>query len=333
MGVQGAWSNQVILARLIEIISSQPGTGLFVYNGNPATGNPPVLSIVGPGVTTDPYGNTVNPVLEVGNPTGAHLEVDQNGVMYLTDQFNSITLLLNPTLQLIEWIPGGLGTQPFVTIAAAAGTDQGFFPFPAGIETGLPVYLTSVVSVPASGSGQAILAVQNGQLVYVAGDGNSYDTGHLLLLTPNPASQTVSSTSPVAVSGNGTGGHLAFAIPAGGTYHVHGRIPILCNQAGGIPTFTLTFPATTGNVQLRQMWFVMTGAATSPLTSFFRGGSPASFAGPTMVNAEDFDYEFDFVGTFSGGGTFLVEASTSVAADTFTIQALGYIDVQPIVAS
>jgi hypothetical protein len=331
---QGVISGTTISASTFEgsdfVIDS---SGAFFYNGTPGAGNPPVLNIVPPGVTTDPFGNTVIPVLTVGNATAAHLEVDQSGIMYLTNASNSITLLADPALTLIEWIPGGLGTDPAVTIAAVTGTDPGFFPFPAGIQTNLPTYLVDVASVPGSEAGTAILVPASGQLVYLAGDGNSYDTGHLLLLTPNPASQTVSSTSPVAVNGNGASGHLAFTIPVGGTYHVHGRIPIICNQAGGIPTFTLTWPAQTSNTNVRQMWFVATGAATSPLVTFSRGASPASFAGPTMVNGDNFDYEFDFVGTFSGGGTFLVEASTSVAADTFTIQALGYIDVQPIVAS
>jgi hypothetical protein len=47
-----------ITSRVI-VISGVPGTGIFIYNGAPALGNPPVLSGVAPGVTADPYGNPI----------------------------------------------------------------------------------------------------------------------------------------------------------------------------------------------------------------------------------------------------------------------------------
>jgi hypothetical protein len=46
------------------------GSGLFVYAGQPALGNLPVLSIVAPGTTADPYGNPVVPVLEIQGADG-----------------------------------------------------------------------------------------------------------------------------------------------------------------------------------------------------------------------------------------------------------------------
>src|SRR5271156_1130797 len=122
MGGSG-WSNQVILAQLIEIISGTPGSGLFVYNGAPALGNPPVLSIVAPGVTTDPYGNPANAVLNIGNVAAAHFGVDQNGNVYLANATGTTTIYMSPTSDVIEFFPTGTGVPAAITVASLAGTD------------------------------------------------------------------------------------------------------------------------------------------------------------------------------------------------------------------
>ncbi len=62
VGVQPGTPN-IIRAR--QVIVFGPNDGLFVYTGTPRAGNPPVASIVAPGVTADPYGNTVASILEV----------------------------------------------------------------------------------------------------------------------------------------------------------------------------------------------------------------------------------------------------------------------------
>jgi hypothetical protein len=136
------------------IIIEGTNEGLFVYSGTAGPGNPPILSAVSPGTTTDRYGNTVIPVFTVGNNAGAHVNIDQNGVIYLTNASNSITILLDPALSLIEIIPGGLGTQPSITLSAVAGTDGGFFNYLAGIETNVPISFGSGNSgLPSIGAG------------------------------------------------------------------------------------------------------------------------------------------------------------------------------------
>ncbi len=65
MTVNSEWSDQPVLSPLVVVESGVPSSGLFVYSGTPGPGNPPVASIVAPGVTTDPYGNTVASILEV----------------------------------------------------------------------------------------------------------------------------------------------------------------------------------------------------------------------------------------------------------------------------
>jgi hypothetical protein len=75
------------IVRAREVIISGTKDGLFVYNGTPALGNPPVFAVVSPGTTQDPYGNnlplvgTANPVLDVGNLAagGAHIGIDASG--------------------------------------------------------------------------------------------------------------------------------------------------------------------------------------------------------------------------------------------------------------
>lgn len=51
-----AWSNQV----QNQVIVGGPGGGLFVYNGTPALGNPPVFYVTS--ASTDPFGNPVTPL-------------------------------------------------------------------------------------------------------------------------------------------------------------------------------------------------------------------------------------------------------------------------------
>jgi hypothetical protein len=49
--------NTVFIGRLVIIFGTGPNTGLFIYNGTPAIGNPPILSITT--ASSDPYGNPV----------------------------------------------------------------------------------------------------------------------------------------------------------------------------------------------------------------------------------------------------------------------------------
>ena len=48
-----------VIARVVIIYGTNQG--VFLYQGPPSLGNPPVLSLTGPDTTTDPYGNPVTP--------------------------------------------------------------------------------------------------------------------------------------------------------------------------------------------------------------------------------------------------------------------------------
>jgi hypothetical protein len=81
-GTQPGSSAGIVRARLV-IVSGAAG-GVFVYNGTPGPGNPPILSATSG--TTDPYGNVVIPVLQiqggglltVGTATGADVVLASN---------------------------------------------------------------------------------------------------------------------------------------------------------------------------------------------------------------------------------------------------------------
>jgi hypothetical protein len=148
-GVQPGSFSGIIRARVI--IVSGAGGGVFVYNGTPAAGNPPVLSIVAPGVTTDPFGNPVNAVMNIGNLSGAHFGVDQFGNVYMANAAGTTTIYMSPTSNVIEFFPTGTGTGPAISIASIAGTDAFGNTFPAGIAlAGLPFLIYS--GTPAAGN-------------------------------------------------------------------------------------------------------------------------------------------------------------------------------------
>jgi len=58
-GVGPAPQNTVFIGQLVVIFGTGKDSGLFVYSGTPALGNPPVFSITT--ASADPYGNAVNP--------------------------------------------------------------------------------------------------------------------------------------------------------------------------------------------------------------------------------------------------------------------------------
>ena len=58
-GVGPAPQSNVFLGRLAVIFGTGANTGLFVYNGAPALGNPPILAVTT--ASSDPYGNPVTP--------------------------------------------------------------------------------------------------------------------------------------------------------------------------------------------------------------------------------------------------------------------------------
>lgn len=100
------------------------GGALFIYNGSPGPGNPPVLSVVAPGVTQDPYGNTVGAVLEAGTIGSNFMQIDQSGNIVLWSAGNQ-TIILNPAKQAIfTYSPTAGASNLIASMAANSGTDS-----------------------------------------------------------------------------------------------------------------------------------------------------------------------------------------------------------------
>lgn len=111
-GIAPGTSSGDFRGRLVLVFGTGAGSGIFVYAGVPAAGNPPVFSVVAPGVTADPFGNTVGSVLDVGIFGGPGLNVDQFGNLSMAAADGSL-LELSPQANL-----------PFNLSAVFGGTMQ-----------------------------------------------------------------------------------------------------------------------------------------------------------------------------------------------------------------
>lgn len=96
VGVQPGTLN-IVRARVVIVFGTTGG--IFLYNGTPGPGNPPVMWAVPPGVTADPSGNAVSPVLGVGTPGGPQTLIDQSGNILLTGSAGT-SLSLMPSANL-----------------------------------------------------------------------------------------------------------------------------------------------------------------------------------------------------------------------------------------
>lgn len=93
-GAGPAPQGPIFIGRYVVVYGSLGG--LFVYDGTPAKGNPPVFSVVAPGTTTDPYGNAVKAVMNAGDLEGAHFGIDDDGNAYLADSTGATRIYLSP---------------------------------------------------------------------------------------------------------------------------------------------------------------------------------------------------------------------------------------------
>lgn len=170
------WQQSVFSLLIVE--GSGPGSGFFVYAGAPGPANPPVLSVVAPGTTADPFGNPVSAVLNVGNQSAAHAGFDASGVEYLSDSSGDVRITIDPGRQLIGFYgaPGLFnGGALQLSIAATAGTDQDANAYPAGIDlaaSGFPLTITdpAVINFLSAGvSTGSIKSLTASQRVAVTG--------------------------------------------------------------------------------------------------------------------------------------------------------------------
>ena len=156
----------IFRGRQVVISGVGPGSGLFVYNGTPGPGNPPVFSVVAPGTTQDPFGNGISAIVEIGQQSGGHWHWDSSGNLDINNTSSALIATWRPTDQaLLIYQPGG-GTGKLVTsVASVAGTDQFGNAYLAGVQ----VY----------GAGGAYAQLVSGALNFLSGS-TEFQAGQIL---------------------------------------------------------------------------------------------------------------------------------------------------------
>jgi hypothetical protein len=149
----------------IIIYGSGPATGLFIYNGVPALGNPPILSAVPPGVTTDPVGNTVQQTLTIGQDTSSNVRIDGlTGRINLNNASNLTTIRLDPGNEMIGFYPPGSGLGHLgLSVSSQTGTDASGNSIDAGIDLiSVPLLVYSGLGSVAAGNLTSSVAIASG---------------------------------------------------------------------------------------------------------------------------------------------------------------------------
>lgn len=134
-------SGQIIRAR--QVIVSGANGGMFVYNGTPRRGNPPVFYVIAPGsANVDPFGNTLGgPILGVqGSPSSGALTIDANGNLNLISPSGVTVMQFSPdlTAALIYNSSGAGPGNLIASISPGSGTDGHGNPYLGGVSSYSP---------------------------------------------------------------------------------------------------------------------------------------------------------------------------------------------------
>jgi hypothetical protein len=289
----GGWDEPGVLS-LVLIQAGTPGSGLFVYSGAPAGGN--LIYSVTAATGTDPFGNSY-----LAGETSYNNAASPSPIAY------------NLNLGSVTWYtytpqPGAVFTFATQLVLARNGSIYGL---------GMDGFLR-IVSDTAD-LGQATLTPTDlGILQYVpvntaaTADGNTYTTGHLILPSAaTPASpQTINSTAAAAITPSANVGPAA--------YRVRAEIQYTGSGAAGVPNFQV---GVGGGAAATIIWgdmrFHDAVAGTSGYVARPTSWSP--FAAPTM-SVNNWMATFEGYALFTSGGTIVLQAWTSVAADTYQIK-------------
>jgi hypothetical protein len=292
VGVQPGQTPAVEFARIVVLYGTGQ-IGLFVYEGSPAAGNPPVAYIVPPGVTTDLYGNTL--------PVAGGIVSSDPGVSFAALLDGGIVMGLDgATPSILDATAGVVLLGAGQAFAASSGE--------AGTGTGSSLFLGD------SASSSPGLTVISGN------DGNTYDTERLSLFTAAPQLFDATSGSPI------TG--LSAAVAKGGTYRIRARLRFTTAAAGGNAEINFTGPATS-LCELGGSWRVI-GSSGSSLEQENTGlaGVFSSFG----LNSGGQAFCLDGIITFTAKGTLVMQGTCSNAADTWTTVTGCTMDLEPVLA-
>jgi hypothetical protein len=289
-------ASQFVFARVV-VISGTGEVGLFVYNGTPGPGNPPVAYIVPPGTTTDPYGNVLpaqDSIVSVG-AGGAYAAL------------NGGQLLLSG--------PHAMTSPSFL---AESTSGAGIVLLNTGLSSALDT--ASVLQLQSAVNGVALTVLDGA-------DGNTYDTETLRL--DAIGAQTISAAANTVITGtSGTG--LSCPVAAR-KYQVTGRVAWQQVTAAVAQEFGFTGPAVSSmDIACDQFEQAGTGQQIFSGNITAIGGHVSTPAvGLGIITAFRFEGEL----TFSAVGTFAVVALEGTPGDSFTVNpsgAIAWMTVSPV---
>jgi hypothetical protein len=116
-GVQAGVTGPVTYSTAVVVYGAGGLSGIFIYSGTPTFGNLIGSWTAGPGTSIDPYGNTVNPGLVVGENSVSPIDIVNNGgqgqIQFLNSGFTQ-SFIYSGT------IGSGTGTSAFLAIQGPA---------------------------------------------------------------------------------------------------------------------------------------------------------------------------------------------------------------------
>lgn len=252
--------------------------GVFVYNGTPAHGNPPVFYVIAPGSpNVDPFGNTLGgPILGVqGSVVSGALTIDSNGNLNLFSPSGKLVMQFSPDLStmLVYNSSGAAAGTLTCSIAVTAGTDG----HGNAYKTGVTVYGTSGSSIELLPGTSADVLLSTGDVAQVnqgsifseivgSGGARTLDTvvsspdfgGDSTQVLLQSASQDGTTQGAYVAIGTGTSGYSLFigARPAGQGGFLDWSDDAgawgITRSIGSVVPYTL--PNTTTDTQLSDAW-------------------------------------------------------------------------------
>lgn len=308
-GVQPGQSNAVVFANKVIVFGA--AEGVFVYNGAPALGNPPVFWATSSAV--DPFGNVIpnnstagiagSGTFAAGNtlitPTGTfgYSGTPAAGNLIYSDTATALTDTFGNA------VPGG--------IVNYFNTGSGYF----AVQTfqGNVNFLNSVTEAgPWNIYASLEPDTSTGALGYFDNGGNKYFLGNKAFLNQSvpvtintTAPGTILTVGPLLVSGQG--------------YHVRGWALYIGNQAAGAPIFS--WGASGGLVLGTQQngFQRFSGGGVAPVIHN-NNGALGAVTGPAFAAATtNWLYEFDVYVNVTTGGSLVVTAAENTAGDSFVI--------------
>ena len=317
-----AWSNQAVIASLVEIITGSAGSGLFVYNGTPAKGT--LVVAFAPTGSTDPFGNVYPSGFNFGTWDGTgtlkrHFGLDIFGNVYVGSS-NSVTVdyIDSSNGAVLGYNASGQSSGNLITsIAPVAGTDPAGNTYPQGLNvttgtiSGTAISASSISSTTFSGVNFVINT--QGAFFYsgTPASGN-------LICSVAPASgadvfgNTFTAGVQIASGAQLIAGNLI--INFAGLF-VYGASPFVTQKATSGTSFTI--PAVLGGTVIAECWGGGGGGGTAANFGAAGAGGGEYAKEPSLAVTSPGTVTYA-VGAGGTGGVFGGAASTSGGNSTIT---------------